>query len=453
MQWVSSQGWLPISLAANVALFAGEQDVLLLAERIRLEQRELIRITAQRTDGRRKVELILEVDGRTYGPLLHKVRFETAETSIELRLVPQRTELVSPVRLVPAVFEPDLPVKQTEQSAPVAKTTPLITNTPTARAALTLSALDDAEVEVCYALHRLRFCLGEPIEITRKAHILSVHGLAHSNEHKAKLLAALAELRAAPFVKVKIQTIQERLQSVQKSPSLTSGGREAPAEESAIHFFSGTLLIQDELERYYATYRTPGDTETVQQKIALLSNEATILADAVRAEAWALRRLAERFPPARLAVLRPESRWLIEVITRDHLAGLRANTVRTKQLAEPVLLSIAAIPETFAGDAEAIHQPTSAGDLPASTENLTQLSSDLFSKAEETGRLVHGLFAGANLGDQKGPEAAAKLLALFQNLISTSRLLDARIEGRFLGNPALTSETKEPKGSGPHGTR
>src|SRR5262249_6374304 len=59
-------------------------------------------------------------------------------------------------------------------------------------------------------------------------------------------------------------------------------------------------------------------------------------AESAVAEAWALRRLAERFPPDARADLPEASRRRLQEMTQDHLATIRGDIVRLRRVLEPV---------------------------------------------------------------------------------------------------------------------
>ena len=57
--------------------------------------------------------------------------------------------------------------------------------------------------------------------------------------------------------------------------------------------------------------------------------------------AWALRRLSDRYPPARMAELRPRSRWLIEAMARDLTELLQTDSAELRRVLEPSLRLLA----------------------------------------------------------------------------------------------------------------
>ncbi|MCI0424012.1 MAG: hypothetical protein L0312_33190, partial [Acidobacteria bacterium] len=68
-----------------------------------------------------------------------------------------------------------------------------------------------AEIEAHYALHRVKACLGEPIEVvTHPSGQIKVHGLARTEARKTELLEALQHV---PLVVTEIQTIDEALKA------------------------------------------------------------------------------------------------------------------------------------------------------------------------------------------------------------------------------------------------
>src|SRR5439155_15740867 len=112
---------------------------------------------------------------------------------------------------------------------------------------------------------------------------------------------------------------------------------------------SGDLPIQDQLRDYFARLNgtaVMGQERGVavqagsERQIIELSNQAVDLSLAASAEAAELRRLAERYPPGKTKDLNPTSRWLLEVMVREHAAELNSQLDRSHASLMPVLTAI-----------------------------------------------------------------------------------------------------------------
>ncbi len=269
---------------------------------------------------------------------------------------------------------------------------------------------DSVELKSVYALHVAGACRGEPVEVVREATgEIGVRGVVETVQRKRELLAALA---VVPGVKAEIQAAEE--------------AREAPpwpgAEAPVVTFETPPLPLGEQLRRYLA--ERPG-SESVAARVAAFSDEAVSLGRGLLAEAWALRRLAERFSGPDEKRMSAASRWLLAVMLQDHMASLRAKIPLARELLEPVLAPIAGLPRTDR-EVNRPDQEVQAGfDWGAS-------SLEIFRTVERIQILVNGLFAGAG-GTGEPAAAAAEILAALplveQQLADTEVLLARRLSG------------------------
>ena len=192
------------------------------------------------------------------------------------------------------------------------------------------------------------------------------------------------------------------------------------------------LPIQDALDKYFAKREGAG------RAITQLANEAVTVSKDASDEAWALRRLAERFGQGGQDDLRLESKWLLEVMIRDHAGALLEHVRRNRTLLNPVL-SVAA------GGKQA---------PPMEREEDGRFWSavfSLFSLAEETDALVQGLFAGDGLPREQDPsaagrmrlmagdEAAARLMGILAELAERLDGFEGLVSQEFPGRPQTQS--------------
>lgn len=263
---------------------------------------------------------------------------------------------------------------------------------------------ESAELEAVYALHRLEACRGEAIEVIREATGEAVvRGVAETIQRKSELLHALEMVRGLKF---QIETAEE----VQEPPPWP-GMEETPA----MIVETPPLPIGEALAKYFA--QQPGSAGA-SSRVAAVSDEAVSLARELLADAWALRRLAERFPAGEKQMGVPW-RWLLEEMARDHLASLQAKLARTRALLEPVLASVAHQSVLAEGAAGFVQRIRAESGWPGSCL-------EVFRRVERIHTLVNGLLAGTG-GIGEPVPAAAELLAAFpqaeKQLVDTDALV------------------------------
>ncbi len=198
----------PISLSADFSSIACRGDVALAVERVRMAgDAYVIRFSAVRIASGIRTEIVMDVDAKTWRPQLQRVRFDTPQKSVEFQLAVETLQFVSHAAIPPEVSRSRDWLRQTlSLASPKAPEE--------ARAAQPVSSpgdnLDRLEVEVHYALHRIRACLGEPVEIVRSpSGRILVEGLVKSTERKTELLTALGELGDTDALSVSIRAMSE----------------------------------------------------------------------------------------------------------------------------------------------------------------------------------------------------------------------------------------------------
>jgi hypothetical protein len=260
-----------VSFASGVAFLAGADGTRLKAE----ELPSAIRLSARRTAGDVSVEFVLELDRRTYTPKLQSIRYENAARTLELQLYSEPvTDTVAEVS-----FEP-----------PAAAATPA----PAAASIPTVNPLL-VELEVHHALHRLRACLGETIEVHQTPRGLAVRGAVASPERREQVVAALAPLG----VSVEIRTASELLREIPPE-SVTAEAPPGAKRKPAARLFG---MNESEAEEFADRALSAGE-------------------DLMR-DAQALRHLAERLG-GRAGLDQRQARWLVEMMSYDHLRDLEA---------------------------------------------------------------------------------------------------------------------------------
>lgn len=328
-------------------------------------------------------EAALIVRASDWHPVAQHLRIKTNEGSREYELIELAYHVVSLDSLDPGIFA--LPSIATP-SLPVA---PLATPLPVA-SAISEAELDAAEMDVRMTLHRLGADLGDPIDIERGASgVIEVQGFANSVKRKTELIE---ELGKTPHVVVNIKTFEE---AVAERPA-TSGGRSTPSSPSQV-VADDRLPIQEQLTKYFTGRRrtAPSSDPTdagasVRKDIERLCNQAVASSDSALSAAWALRRLAKRYPAEAVSKLSPQSRRQLESLVRDHVRTMSQHIESSRSLLMPVLAAILEGRPEFGKPAAGASPMMTNAEWPGFAESLF----DIVNRAD---RLTRALFAGAGL--------------------------------------------------------
>ncbi|MCI0628837.1 MAG: zf-HC2 domain-containing protein [Acidobacteria bacterium] len=311
------------------------------------------------------------------------------------------------------------------------------------------------EIEAHYALHRLRACLGEQVEVkSDPIGGVTVRGLVSNADRKEELLWTLKSL---PRVTAQIQTVEEALNSKPVQPeSLTAQGEETETlvqTEVPVQVRTGESPTQNQLERYFAKVLSTGSPQrddagsvpTVRERIMEFSNQTASLTQAALSEAWALRRLAEWYPALKTNSLPSSAKWLLENMLQDHRTALKEQLAQWRKLLTPVLLTIVGNQATSSDHGQA--RPPGIGEL--SGEGWTAESLRLFQSLDQMERLTLGWLTALGLQTAEGApqepaeESARRLLAAFGQAEIGLQELARALGKEFSGNPELLS-VKEP---------
>jgi len=256
-----------------------------------------------------------------------------------------------------------------------------------------------AQVDADYVIHHAGACLGEPIEVVREGvRSIRVRGLVSTAERKAELLNQLARSQSFSLLRIDLRTVTEA--AIPPKPA-------GPVARRETYISVRELPIQKLLEQAFGS----------EAQVAQFTNEAEADADDVMAHAWALKRLARNYEKI-AATLRPESRWLLEGMVRDHLEGLRSSYTQLRRRFEPVM-------QLMPGK-EAVLAP----DVTASVTWYASLEA-VFAKAQEIDRLVQFLVAGAGLEDHSGDVAVAEFRTELLRLGGTLQRANAAMNLEF----------------------
>lgn len=265
--------------------------------------------------------------------------------------------------------------------------------------------LRTAEVAALYALHQAQADLGEQIEVVREANRqIVVQGLVETEARKQQLAQALSSI---PLVNTRLQSVEDAVwQAAQKPPQpeqpvtiLT------PSEAATSSATPGRSAFEKRLAQYFSA-AGEGQKNT-ERKMAELSDAVIANSAAARSDAWALRRLAERFSTAREQQLHAASRQHIEEMLRHHLLRLRQRTSMLRGRLEPVLRSIA--------------DGTNAPPLRAAEASWQAQTLTVFKAVERVHQQAGRLFTAADTG--AAPEYAAR--QMLEAMLSLENALQA----------------------------
>jgi len=268
---------------------------------------------------------------------------------------------------------------------------------PSPTVAPTETALKDAEVGALFALHQMQADLGEQIEVTRDpAGRIVVRGLVETPERRQQLSEALRHL---PLVVVRLHTVEEAAR--QAALKQSSRATQSPPVNDSVNAVTSTApganAFEQRLARYFTERESAGnDRQNINLKIARLSNEVVSESSAALSEAWALRRLLERFAAEKDEDRSIAARQRIEEMAANYIVRLKTQSRRLRMRLEPVLISIAGA-----------KAPVVSAPSPSEPTKQAQALS-VFKAVEQTQQMTHHLFAGT--GSAASPEEAARQL-------------------------------------------
>lgn len=317
------------------------------------------------------VTLQLSVQGET-----EIRRYELSETAYEI-LPLQALTVFTDLALLPSLA-PTVPPLLSATASP----TPTIAVTPTTRPLPTEAELREAEVATLYALHQAQADRGEQIEVVRDDHHqIVVQGLVETEARKEQLAKALATI---PLVNMRLQSVEAALQQAAQPPLPPTVSSDSLIISEAAHTndVPGKSAFEQRLTQYF---KAQGETpKNAERKFAELSNAVVAHSAAALSDAWALRRLAERFPADREKELNEAARQRIEEMLRQHLSRLQQHASALRGQLEPVLVAIAGTNVTpSARGAEAPWQTQGLAVFKA-VERVHQLAGKAFTANDAT---------------------------------------------------------------------
>lgn len=368
---------------------------------------------------------------------------------------------------------------------------------------LSTADLDAAEMSVRYALHRLHADRGEPIQIVRGPSRVTVRGLVDSTARATELEAALGGISG---VRVDL-TALDRLEAGSigaprggasarqrgarpptaagtgsdgvastagdgpRTPAAAGATISASAADAAGPVVYADRSVEPPLQAVIDAFLMTSTSDAAGDRgnLAARRNEfvARTLAasDRAMADAWALRRLADRYPQDTIADMPERSSELLEEMVRDYVRGLIVSTSawRAELSALAPFARARLIPNANANGATNA-SGTSNANAAASADPSRVAESRALTPAREPwpsyGATMFRVFAraqslttdglvGANTKHAAAPhDAERQLLALLDDLAALEQIL-RRLDDEGRQGRRLTASSAAPDNTSP----
>ncbi len=390
LRWLETRDWQPVTLTHELAIWLESSGATLEARRLRLSGRQVVRLTARRVYGNGDTtEVTVVVDAGTRLPRLERIRLVSGGRSMQVVLVPDSVEVLEHAQFVAAVFEPRLPVRKRRSTRPPRVAKP--DRRPTAQ------ELAAAHIDALYALHRSGFCSNGLVRVVVEKGRVWIRGVVEPARRKQDLLASLQDVARLPFVELEISTPTELAEPANALPL-------EPGRLQHIEFRARPrMLAHDPVEKYLASMRSGAGAAGLKEEIRKFANDALAGAEASLDKAWALRRLTDVVTAREFASLHPRSRWLLEIMIRDHLQELSDSTARMRSLLAPMIRGAGIEPPRSLGE-----EPGLRSGAPGWRDSLLAT----FESVRYGHRLVYALFSDWELPPEaKTPQDAMRRLA------------------------------------------
>ncbi len=201
----------------------------------------------------------------------------------------------------------------------------------------TEAELLDAEVQTIAALHRSRFCLNTAITVRRVDSVVEVTGIVQSKVERDRLIRVLAMVATDGRMRVLLTDAASRAES-DSGPVVASGTARENLPPLSVPPMAAWLRQSH-----------AGGPRRNERDIVSLMNSMVSDAEQVSSEGWAIRRLAEHFPPSRLRRAPPETEQQLLQIVDDHTIALEDDLRRLRSSLEPSEVDQAEVGPLFSG--------------------------------------------------------------------------------------------------------
>ncbi len=321
-------------------------------------------------------------------------------------------EVVALHTLSPSIFEtllqPAVP--------PTLAATPVIPD-----AMIAESRIVSLELAVQQHLHSVKACLGEEIDFVRTpAGPLEVRGIVENSERRDEILRALAVL---PEVKARFQTSAEADTAVTPSASYQNSlpepglpGDQPAGADSALYKYLLRHFVQK--PGLLAEQKNQGEPIMLSAGLQALkfSNKMVSLSQAAYAEAWALRRLVERYTQPGGLNLTPDGWAILQTLIRDHVEQLSKIIQQCEGLAVPVLSPLLEGRQLSSHDA---NRETDWQTWPSGSMRL-------FETTIEADRLINSLIEESR-SEERLPETVRSLLSTLVQIQREARTVATQV--------------------------
>jgi hypothetical protein len=207
------------------------------------------------------------------------------------------------------------------------------------------------ELQVVAALHQMGADLGDPLEITREGRDVVVSGTGISSERQQQIHNRLDRL---PHVVVRF--------SDPTLPASTPAAEPATTRDAAVP--ADKTNFQARIEQ-----RLGG-----RPQFERFSGQLLDWTDSAMARAYALRRLAQQFPPAAVSGMQAEDRRTLLAMGRDHLTALQKDLAKIQTTVNPVLKSVGGTGASAEARSDAAWQPAAEQMLASARKVETLLA-------------------------------------------------------------------------------
>ncbi|MPZ21033.1 MAG: hypothetical protein GEV06_24500 [Luteitalea sp.] len=272
----------------------------------------------------RVVEASVLLRTSDWHPVEQVLRVQTSDGDVErFHLIEYHANVVSR-ELLPDTFF-DEPVPPTKAPPP-----PILSS----------AELRDIEIRALFALHQLRADLGEQVDVIRRSQHIEICGVVDTADRFTAITGVMSQI---PHVRLSLvqanraAAVRPTPQSVVTSP--------LPLSDSPV---SVDAVGDPPLWRFIDAYLRAGhdDAETTDghamaraRAVNVFVQEVNGEAEAGVAEAWALRRLTERYPPGTRGALAEPSRLRLQEMTHDHVTSIRGRVVSLRRALKSVAVA------------------------------------------------------------------------------------------------------------------
>ncbi len=310
---------------------------------------------------------------------------------------------------------------------------------PVAAAAPTQQELDESEVSVRFALCRVDEYLRGQIRIAQDpAGSVRVEGMVETDDRKDELTNLL---RVIPYTAVKLETSEEALNDLAALPEVINTAPAAASQTIAqpdpAEVKRNQAWVQSQWNQYGKQFQDSA-SGNLDEKMMEISNEAIAHTRAASYQAWALRRLAQNYPPERVQGMNEWSKWLLQIMVQDHARVLGVEISHLNSRVNPVLTSFAAsggVPMNAA-------PPTPQLPVLVMGPDWQQQVEQLFQSVDDMNEQVLGVFGNVDLLRGNAKDAVSDLLRQLPRFNGDVQDFEQQVSKEFSSvgeSPALKS--------------